>query len=727
MALLGTDTKVTGPVPAGVLLLETFQGKEALGTPYRYDLTLLSERSNIPVRDVLGHSLTIHIKLDNGETRCFNGIVTYFAKTGMAMRHTRYVAVLCPKLSLFDYTRDCRILFDGNVPKHVTDLLGKRGYSDVDAGGLQGTYREREYTVQYRESDLNFVQRLLEEEGIYYYFKHADDKHQMVLGDSAGAHAPVSGYETILYMPRQRKQAREEEHFWSLSVAGALYPGKFSVLRGYDHLQARPKRPQIVEKLSPETEPGSGFEDYDYPGGLTEEPAADAWGQTSLDEAHAATTLVTVEGNTMGLGAGDLLKLRRPRAIADDFNPFWSDGDFEKEYLITSATYFISINQYETGDVAESDEPFRATFTLLDSQAPYRPASTATKPRIEGPQTALVVGPAGEEIYTDKLGRVKVQFDWDRVGQRDEDSSIWVRVAQVWAGKQWGAMHLPRIGHEVIVSFLDGDPDRPIVTGRVYNQDNLPPYTLPDNKTQSGLKSRSSKGGTADNFNEIRFEDLKGQEELHVQAEKDMSTLVKHDQSNTINANQTDTVGADRTSTIHGYDTLMVDKDRKVTVKGNLVTTVEGGGGGPVMCNHSVTGTHLMHASDKVQIDAPTQVVVMNDENTVIGLASRKIKIHAPDEIELKVGGTSIKIEPSKITLEAAGHGKIEITADIEAKSNGQSKLKLDGDATLHGNANATVEAATAAKLAGGGAAGGNVIADGSGVAANGSQVKLNG
>jgi type VI secretion system secreted protein VgrG len=719
MALLGTDTKVTGPLKEGVLLLETFRGKESLGTPYRYDLTLLSEKPNIPVKDVLGHSLTIHIKLDTGETRYFNGIVTYFAKAGLAMKHTRYLAVLCPKTTLFDYTRDCRILFDGDVPKHVTDLLGKRGFGDVDAGALQGSYRQREYTVQYRESDFNFIQRLLEEEGIYYFFKHEDDKHLMVLGDSASAHAPVAGYESILYMPRQRKQAREEEHFWSLHVADSLYPGKFSVLRGYDYEQARAKQPQIIQKHSPLDKPGGDFEDYDYPGGLSEEPDAEAWGQVSLDAAHVANTMVTVEGNTMGLGAGDLVKLRRPPAIADDFNPFWLDGDFDKEYLITSATYAISINQYETGDVAESDEPFRATYTLLDSQAPFRPGSTATKPRIEGPQTALVVGPAGEEIYTDKLGRVKVQFDWDRLGQRDEKSSIWVRVAQVWAGKQWGAIHIPRIGHEVIVAFLDGDPDRPIITGRVYNADNMPPYQLPANGTQSGIKSRSSKGGTAGNFNELRFEDKKGSEEIYLQAEKDLTIVVEHDETRTVGHDRTKEVGHDETSTIKGNRTETVNKDETITIDGSRGETVgkqenisiganrtETVGGNETISvggnrsedvggNESVSiGGNRSHdvggnatdaiggarkasvgKSDTLSVGAARNQEVAGDDNLKVG---KKLIIDAADQVVIKTGDASITMKKDgTITLK----GK-DITLDASGKIN----AKASGDVIIKGS-----------------------------------------
>jgi type VI secretion system secreted protein VgrG len=718
MALLGRDTKVTGPCKEGVLLLETFHGREALGTPYRYDLTLLSEDGHIPVDAVLGQSLTVHIKLDSGDTRYFNGIVTYFAKSGLAMKHTRYVAVLNPMLTLFDYTRDCRILFNDDAPTHAFTVLSLRGFTEVETGKLEKTYRQREYTVQYRESDFNFVQRLLEEEGIYYFFRHADDKHTMVLADSAAPHAKVPGYEEVLYMPKQRKQAREQEHFWSLSTAGSLYPGKFTILREYDPTKPRAQAPQIEKELSTAPQPGADFEEYDYPGGLAEVP--DAWNEAlvRLEGGHVANTIIEVEGNTMGLGVGNLVKLRRPLASDQEFNPFWSDADFNKEYLITSATYAISINQYETGDVAEADEPFKVTYTLLDSQSHFRPPRTAPKPRIEGPQTAIVVGPAADEIYTDKYGRVKVQFDWDRLGERNEKSSIWIRVAQVWAGKQWGAIHIPRIGQEVIVDFLDGDPDRPIITGRVYNQDNMPPYALPDNMTQSGIKSRSSKGGTASNFNEIRFEDLKGKEELHIQAELDMSTKVKR--------NQTLYVGGDQDITIHGNQTLTIEGSDEKTGKKRPVQSVT-----------KVTGKHTFDATDTIKIQAPTSITLECGGSTIV-MEPGKIAITAG-------GGAKILLDANALVQSAAGAktlhnanvlsqsvpgATLQLDAGVSAQSVPGSTLALDANATMQGTAEATLAASGSSvktSPAGVDVAGPQVNVSGSGaVSVTGGVVKIN-
>jgi type VI secretion system secreted protein VgrG len=698
MPLLGRDTLVTGPVAEGVLLLESFQGKESLGTPYRYDLTLLSQDSEIPADKILGQSLTVHIRLPSGD-RFFGGIVTYFAKTGYAMNHTRYAAVINPKLALFDYTRDCRIFFSSQAPDLAKEVLAKRGFSDVESP-LSGSYRTREYCVQYRETDLNFIQRLLEEEGIYYFFKHEQGKQTLILADSTAAHAAAPGYESILYIPKEHKMAIEEEHFWSLRVAGSLFPGDYTIVRGYDYEKRRASQIQFGKQASQEGQPGADFEDYDYPGGLSEAPDAKEEATLRQQSDLVANTLIEVEGNTLGIGVGNLLTLRRPLAIGDDFNPFWKSDDFKKEFLVTSATYTISINQFETGAVADSDEPFKATYTLLDSQTPFRPQRTAVKPRIEGPQTALVVGPAGEEIYTDQvgLGRVKVQFDWDRLGARDEKSSCWVRVAQVWAGKQWGAMHIPRIGHEVIVEFLDGDPDRPIITGRVYNTDCMPPYTLPDNKTQSGIKSHSSKGASDSNFNEIRFEDLKGKEELHMQAEKDMSTLVKHNQSTSVGADRSVSVGGNHSVSVTGTQSTTVTKKETQTYQADREMKVTGANSDDVTGAH--TGTY--HAGR-------TETVTKGDTLTVVG-SDKKATVHGTYEIdvdtEYKVvqGTNSIDMKGNAITV---NNGKCEIhlegpDATIKAKASltlqcGEASITLKTDGTI------TVTGSQKVALSGGG------------------------
>jgi type VI secretion system secreted protein VgrG len=339
-----------------------------------------------------------------------------------------------------------------------------------------------------------------------------------------------------------------------MKVRRGLYPGRHTVLSGYDPTALRPKQQQFGRATSEDLVTAYPFEHYDYPDGLLDPEEAQQEADLRARAGCVDHATIEVDGNTMGLGLGHLVSLRPGPDSGESF-PFWREEDFGKQYFVVGATYSLSIDQLETGDVAGSDEPFKARYQLLDSHTQFRPNRVTPKPHMNGPQTALVVGPAGEEIWTDKFGRVMVQFDWDRQGERNEKSSCWVRVAQAWAGARWGAQYLPRVGQEVIVAFLDGDPDRPIIRGHLYSKDNMPPYELPANQTQSGIKSRSSKGGGASNFNEVRFEDKKGHEELHFQAEKDMSTLVKHD--------QTLHVGTDRIIVVGNDETNHVRNDRR--------------------------------------------------------------------------------------------------------------------------------------------------------------------
>ena len=643
MALLGRDTSVTGPFPEGVVLLESLTGTEALGVPYAFELGLLSKDPKLDADDVLGMPLAVGIKLNHQGDRYFHGIVTEFAKVGTTRLYTRYRAVLKPQLSQFDDTSDCRVFNDPSQDalSIVTEVLAQRGLTDVESGSVKDhPFRDREYCVQFRESDLNFVQRLLEEEGIYYFFKHEESKHTLVLTDSISGHDTVDQSESVSYFPKDRKTAGAEEHFWELKARNSIYTGRHTILAGYDPTEMRPRQPQFGEARSSEVHPGASFESYDYPGGLYDIQEAREEGLLRMQSDRVASTILEATGNTMGLGAGDLVSLRKSLVTEGDDFPFWKEEDFDKQYLIVSATYSIHIDQYETGDVGQSDEPFVASYILLESQTRFRPRPSASKPIMGGTQTALVVGPAGEEIWTDSLGRVMVQFDWDRLGQHNEKSSCWIRVSQVWAGSKWGGIHIPRIGQEVIVDFLDGDPDRPIITGRLYNADNMPPYDLPANQTQSGIKSRSSKGGTASNFNEIRFEDKKGQEELHLQAEKDMSTLVKH--------NQTLSVGVDRS--------IVVGNDETTHIKHNRQTTVD------VNDDVIIGGTH-----DKTVIGAVTQIYANDHMRKVDGdqlLVAEKNKeehvklaytLTTDEMFQLNQGATSMTFVGTDVTLDSAG------------------------------------------------------------------------
>ena len=721
MALLGRDTSVTGPFPEGVLLLETLRGQEALGRPYGFELGLLSREPTLDPDDVLGKPMAVGIKLDTGEDRFFHGIVTAFSKAGTTHLHTRYAATLKPMLSVFGDTHDCRVFNDlsQDALSIVTDVLAQRGLTDIESGTISGqAFREREYCVQFRESDWHFVQRLLEEEGIYYYFRHEANKHTLVLVNSISGHNTVNGYESVAYTPKERQVAGSEEHFWGMRVRRAVYPGRHTVLAGYDPTLLRPKQMQFGEEASSALAPGAPFEHYDYPGGLFDLDEAKQEATVRVQAGAVENTIVEVEGNTMGLGVGDLVTLRRGLIESADDSPFWKEDDFLQQYVIVGVTYSLSINQIETGAAASSDEPFKATYQLLDSHTQFRPQRRTRKPIMGGSQTALVVGPVGEEIWTDEFGRVRVQFDWDRLGVRNEKSSCWVRVSQVWAGAKWGAIHIPRIGQEVIVEFLDGDPDRPIITGRVYNADNMPPYDLPANQTQSGIKSRSSKGGTANNINELRFEDKKGQEELHMQAEKDMSTLVKHNQTlsvgvdrgivvgndeathikhnrqTTVDVNDDVIIGGTHDKTVTGAVTQIYGNDHMRKVDGDQLLVAEKNKTEHVKLAYTLTtdvmfqlnqgATSMTFEGTDVTLDSAGMITMMAGGATMLVDKAGMVTVTSPTAINLLCGGSGLAILPGGIAIAAAA---------VTAAAGGASKMEMGEKSVIMKSKTVTIEA----------------------------------
>lgn len=657
---MNRSVRVSTPLAPEALVFEAMTADEMLGRPFSLEVDLLSELPSINPQGLLGKPLAVHIDAAQG-VRHFHGIVTEFRAVGETQRFLRYRASARSYLELLAFRSNCRIFQGLTIPQIVRRVL-KSGDVPHSATELKNSYPVREYVVQYRESDLNFVSRLMEEAGIFYYFKHDESQHTLVLLDDVSVLEPASGYETIRYFPPDGSGRIREEHISTWSQGARLVPGRFT-LRNYRY--DKPKvLPTASTKTLRQTQEGTGragaeYEIYDYPGALltadegTGETANRLWEQECWLEAAQAT------GDTRGVGAGHVVKVDNlSRLVPAD-----------KAFLVAKASYSVQTNAYESDGAPSGVPEFSASFTLLDAQTEYRTPRDTPKPRVAGPQTATVVPrkqQPDEEICTDEQGRVMVKFHWDRRGEvngpedededKDKGQSCWIRVSQAWAGAGWGAMHIPRVGQEVIVDFLEGDPDRPIITGRVYNGDNKPPY--PQQPTQSGIKSRSTKGGTPDNFNEIRFEDKKGQEDLFIQAEKTQTTKVKQ--------SQTITVGADRSCSVGGNESVTVSKDRSVHVTGNQSVTIDGKGSGPVHSSVSVTGKHKLHASDTIDVDAPTH-------------------------IRLQVGKSVLLMEDGKITLSIAGTTLVVLDDNVFAKSKGGAHVLLDANANAQSNGGAQV------------------------------------
>lgn len=664
MALSHTNriASVTTPLGENVLMLYRMTGSEHLSQLFEYDLELLSEKNNVDLKALLGKNLTVKLTLADESHRSFHGLVTRISLFGMKGNLYYYRATVRPKPWLLTRKSNCRIFSNLNVPDIVKKVLSEHGYTDLE-NKLTASYEPREYCVQYRESDFNFISRLMETEGIYYYFKHSDSQHTLVLCDEKSAHKTAAGNSKIRYYPIGDQNLRKEEHFFEWSVSEEIQSGS------YVHDDFDFEKPKAELKTTSSISGGhteDSKEVYDYPGQYVKTAVGDQYARVRMQELKARFETMSATGNTRNLATGNKFDLIEfPRA------------DQNQDYIIVSSQTQIQNNGFESNGIADCLEPYQCRYTVISGKTNYRPPRVSHIPIVQGVQTAIVVGKSGEEIYTDKYGRVKVQFHWDREGKNDENSSCWVRVAQVWAGKQWGAIHIPRIGQEVIVDFLEGNPDCPIITGRVYNADQMPPYALDANKTQSGIKSRSSKGGSADNFNEIRFEDKKGEEEVYVHAEKNFTRVVENDDTHKIGFDKKSP--GDQKVDIYNNRQVTIDQGNdELTVKtGNRTTQVKQG-------NNDLT---VAMGNRSANIQQGNDEIKLGMGNRSVKLDLGKISEEAMQSIELKVGQSSIKIDQMGVTIKGMmitieGQTKTDVKGLMTTVS-GDAMLTLKGGLTM--------------------------------------------
>ena len=633
---------INTPLGEDKVLILSASVDEQLGRLFRIDVDLASEDVNISFDSIVGGNATIRLDLLTSKTpRYFNGYVSRFVQTAASNTGGTYRATLVPWLWFLTRTADCRIFQNKSVPDILKQVFRDHGFTDFK-DSLNGHYTPWEYCVQYRETDFNFVSRLMEHEGIYYFFEHENGKHTLVLADSGSAHNSFPNYDNVPFR-NARGVARNNESVESWTLEQEVQPGTYAL---NDFNFEKPKTSLVSQSDIVTHNAQSTFAIYDYPGEYGEHSEGSDYAKIRIEELHTQHEIVHGSGNARGLAMGYTFKLTgSPRR------------DQNRKYLITSASYHLSADNYTSSNTAGSEEElFTCSFTAIDASKPFRAARVTPKPLIQGPQTAIVVGPRGEEIHTDQYGRIKVQFHWDRYGKADENSSCWVRISQAaWAGKKWGAIYIPRVGQEVIVEFLEGDPDLPIVTGRVYNADAMPPYDLPGEKTKTTLKSSSSKGGSG--FNELRFEDKKGSEQIFVHAERDQEIQVKNDRKEKIGGHRHLVVKKDKLERIYGerherigkshYEKIR--KDRNLTVAGEDVTLVKG--------KQSLT----------VKADV-VEVFQGNHSEATTGdyyLKAANIVIEAGANVTLKVGGSSIAIEADGIGLTTSGQIKIQAGATV--------------------------------------------------------------
>ncbi|HZU84675.1 MAG TPA: type VI secretion system tip protein TssI/VgrG [Polyangiaceae bacterium] len=650
------DAASTGPVtistPLGDdLMFHSMGGVEGLSEPYAYEVDVVSARSDIHAADLLDRSVTVHLALDDdaGSHRHWNGLVTRFeyvdtGDDGMS----RYRLTLRPWLWQLGLTADCRVFQNLSVPDIVARVFEGRGFHDFESA-LTETYAPREYVVQFRESDLCFVSRMLEREGIYYFFRHEDGRHVLVLADSPQVHEPASGCASLPYRKDDGHRDATMQYVRRWSALGQLEAGAFAAT-DFDFTQ--PRVNLLARSVSAAPAADRRIEIYDYPGGFDGLEGGESVVRLRLEQARRDARRCRGETNARNLTVGATFELTdHPR---DEEN---------QSYLVVSARYRVTGHAPASSGTNDED-PFGCTFVVADADRTFRRALTTPRPVAHGPQTATVVGPESQTIWTDQYGRVKVQFHWDRLGHADENSSCWVRVSQAWAGRGFGAQFIPRIRDEVVVEFLEGDLDRPIITGSVYNAANMPPFSLPENQTQSGVRTRSAPGGMQVNANEIRFEDSIGNEELFVQAERDQTTLVKHDQSVT--------VGGDRRLAVAGNESVSIGMGRTTNVAIDDVTSVLGASTLTVAGLRSVQVTgddsHVVKGSVTVAVEGSESRAISGDQT-----------VHVTGEVDVATDGDHTETYGDDYVARHAGHRVVVVGGPDGGAS---TSLHVEGPAT---------------------------------------------
>jgi len=657
--------QIETPLGPDVLLLRSFSGQEAISQLFRFQLELFSETDDsISFDSIVGQNVTIHVQTQDAY-RDFNGFISRFSQGSSDGRFTYYRAEMVPWLWFLTRTSDCRIFQQQTVPDIIQTIFKDLGFSDFELR-LYGPFRQRDYCVQYRETDFNFVSRLMEEEGIYYFFEQHNDssdsdsdsdqsevaagKHMLVLANDPAAQKPCSG------QPKVRCDfaaggGRPDDLISDWRVEEEYRPSAWA------HTDYNFETPST--SLMTSVKEQGKYEIYDYPGIYAKKSDGTQLAKTRLQETLAFKKRVSGKSNCRYFTTGTTVD------VTDHYRK-----DMNQKWMLTAVYHQCTIGEaYGSGG---SDEGFfyTNTFECIPADVPFRPTRVTPKPAVQGCQTAVVVGPAGEEIYTEKYGRVKVQFHWDRVGQNNENSSCWIRVSHPWAGKGWGGVSIPRIGQEVIVDFLEGDPDQPIIVGRVYHAESMPPYPLPAGAVVSGLKSNSTKGGGG--YNEISMNDTKSNEMITVHAQYDMSATVEHDDTQTVHNNRTITVDGTHSETVTGAVTESYKNNQTTSVDGTNTETVKGAVTETYKANQATTVANdivITSQTSSIQVTAATEIQLLVGASKLVMKSSGEIQLNG---VNISINGTAL------VTVKG---GIVHSEADAEHQTKGAIVIS-DGSAT---------------------------------------------
>ena len=620
------------------VVLTSFAGTEGISRLFEFNLELVSERDDLKPAEVVGQSVSFAIERANGEQRYFHGFISEFHAGDLNdHRHREYSATVVPWLWFLTQTADCKIFQNKKVPQILEEVFKSLGFSDFETSEIKEDHPEWEYCVQYRETDFNFVSRLMEQEGIFYYFRHERNRHVLVLADQKNAYEDCQ--EKEVDFPEQVDQQPKEGQITAWHRSFRFHTGKWAHT---DYDFSKPSTDLTGEAVTTSKLPKvKDYEIFDYPGEFTEVSVSTNVAKIRLGEDETSAETISASSLCKTFTPGGKFKLRS-HCIKSEMGT----------YAITSIEHWAHETlAYETGEGGTQE--YRNRFHAIPHDTTYRPRRVTSKPVVSGAQTAVVVGPKGEEIYCDKYGRVKVQFHWDREGKRDENSSCWIRCMQVSAGNRWGTVFLPRIGQEVVVEFLEGDPDRPIVTGVVYNEEQMPHYALPEHKTKSYFKTNSSKGG--DGFNELCFEDKAGEERIFLHAQKDMDVRVCNDSKTRICGNGHQIIGWQKDGKKGGDQRELVWQDKHLHVKRHQVEHVEG-------------SMQLMIGNGDAENPGKLDIVVEKQETRQIGDGGLHLSVDG-DCNEKIGGGLSQTIGGDHHVKVGGGYGMEAAGGDVYIKS----------------------------------------------------------
>ncbi len=664
---IGVET----PLGQDALVLTAFAGEERISGLFSFDLQFLSERGDIQPDEIVGENIDFYVRFPDGEPRYFNGHVNRFTYMGQGDRAHMYRATVVPWLWFLTKGADCKVHETGsqqNAQDIIDGLLSELGFSDYK-WDLKRTPEKRDYCVQYRETHFEFITRLLAEEGIFYYFKHEQGKHELVMTDHVGGVFDCEDGDVQLLSNLSQPEVTDNLSSWNHDYE--FTTGKFAHT---DYDFEKPSTSLLVTKDTLVSLPAvKKYEVYDYPGEYVDKGLGDGLAQLRMESEEVAFDTVTGSSECRSFSPGGRFEVK------DHHNA----GEAGGKWVLTAVQHTADQGgQYFSGG-PHSDEIYRNSFKCIPAATVFRPPFRP-KPGIHGIQSAVVTGPAGEEIYTDEHGRVKVQFHWDRLGKKDENSSNWIRVSQVHAGEGWGMMDIPRIGEEVVVSFLDGDPDRPLIVGRVYNAEKTPPFALPAEKTRRGNSTKTHKGS---GYNEMSMDDTAGAEQIRINAQYNMDTTVGNnqtldvgvDRTVKIGSNEAITIGADLTLDVGNNRTVTVKTDEDIDVGSNQKYKIGSNQTGEVGASREVT----IQSDDK--LTATNQTVALSGKQTTdvdsdISVKSgTKITVEAGASIELIVGGNSIKIDQAGITIKGI-QVNVEGTATVGVKA---PKTDINADAML--------------------------------------------